>query len=88
MSSDSENEPQQSTSSLSSISSDDFKSMLLQYVTSPQKWRDCVKILILIATLILTVFSVIAASMGLTKIDQVDQIAKLLYTLTTAAPSE
>lgn len=83
-------EPAQSSESLSSsVSSDEFKSMLLQYVTSPQKWRDCIKILILVATFIITVFSVIAAYMGLTKIDQVSALTQLLYSLTTtAAPQQ
>lgn len=88
MSDEENNEPQQSTSSISSVSSEEFKTMLLQYVTSPQKWRDFIKILILITTFIITVFSVIAAYMGLSKIDQVDALAKILYSLTTtAAPS-
>lgn len=87
--SDNENEPQQSSSSITSVSSDEFKSMLLQYVTSPQKWRDCIKILILIATFLVTVFSVIAAYLGLSKIDQVETLTKILYSLTTtAAPSD
>lgn len=90
MSDEENNEPSKSfESSTSSVSSDEIKSMLLQYVTSPQKWRDCIKILILVSTFIITVFSVIAAYMGLTKIDQVSALTQLLYSLTTtAAPQQ
>lgn len=84
------NEPQQSTSSINSSMSDEYKatytSLLLQYVTSPQKWRDFIKFLLLLLTLVLTVFSVIAGFMGLSKIDQVDTLTKILYSLTTTPP--
>lgn len=83
MSDDDKNEPQQSSSSITSMSSDEYKNILLQYVTSPQKWRDLVKILILIATLFLTVLSLVGAYLGLSKMDQVNTFTHLLYSLTT-----